>query len=215
MVLAVLERRVAARLAMTEAAKANGGCSVPALPTPQRMRQPDTVTSGKGPREFGMDSGGSAAGGVNHFSLPGGGRAEAVLGTSMIYKAEASQTGGRLVCAEITVPPGQGIPPHRHDAEDEAFYVLSGCVAIEGDDCGGGTVSLDAGGFFYGPRGRIHGFRCTGTQTARLLVFVTPGTGIGAMFTELAELTRQQDNGLDPAQVAAVCSRYGIAFASM
>lgn len=51
---------------------------------------------------------------ANHFSLPGAGRAETILGTGMTYKAEASETGGRLVCAEITVPPGQGIPPHRH-----------------------------------------------------------------------------------------------------
>ena len=92
--------------------------------------------------------------------------------------------------------------------------MLSGRVVIEGDGCEGGAVSLDAGGFFYGPRGRLHGFRCGGAEAARLLVFVTPGTGIGAMFTDLAELTRRHGEGLDPAQVAAVCSRYGIAFAN-
>jgi quercetin dioxygenase-like cupin family protein len=147
----------------------------------------------------------------NHFSWPGTGRSEAVLGTGVTYKAEASETGGQLVCAEITVPPGQGIPPHRHGDEDEAFYVLAGRVVIEGDGCGAG-VGLDAGGFFYGPRGQVHGFRCEGTETAKLLVLVSPGTGIGAMFTELAELTRQQRDGIDPAHVAAVCGRYGIAF---
>lgn len=89
--------------------------------------------------------------------------------------------------------------------------MLAGRVAIEGDDCGDG-VSLDAGGFFYGPRGRVHGFRCEGTETAKLLVIVSPGTGVGAMFADLAELTRQQRDGIDPANVAAVCGRYGIAF---
>ena len=140
----------------------------------------------------------------NHFSLPGEGRTEAVLGTLATYKVEASETGGQLVCAEITVPPGQGIPPHRHNQEDEAFYVLAGRVVIEGDECGDGGVSLDAGGFFYGPRGRVHGFRCDGDETARLLLLVSPGTGIGAMFTELAALTRQQQrDGVDPAHVVA------------
>ena len=76
----------------------------------------------------------------------------------------------------------------------------------------GGAVSLDTGGFFYGPRGRVHGFRCDGPETARLLVFVSPGTGIGAMFAEPAELTRQQGDQVDPAQVAAVCGRHNIAF---
>ena len=68
-----------------------------------------------------MDNASSTTEGANHFSQPGAGRAEAVLGTTLTYKAEASQTGGNLVCAEIAVLPGQGIPPHRHDAEDEAF----------------------------------------------------------------------------------------------
>ncbi|MDT7952796.1 MAG: cupin domain-containing protein [Acetobacteraceae bacterium] len=150
---------------------------------------------------------------LNHVSLPGAGRTEAVLGTHATYKAEASDTAGQLVCAEITVPPGQGIPPHRHSQEDEAFYVLSGRVVIEGDDCDDGGVALSAGGFFYGPRGRIHGFRCDGDEAAKLLVLISPGTGIGAMFTELAELTREQRDGVDPARVAAICSNYGVAFA--
>ncbi|MFC0407316.1 cupin domain-containing protein [Roseomonas elaeocarpi] len=154
----------------------------------------------------------AAAAPRNHVSLPGAGRVEAVLGTVATYKAEASETGGHLVCAEITVPPGQGIPPHRHTQEDESFYVLAGRVVIEGDDCGGG-VALGTGGFFYGPRGHVHGFRCEGEETARLLVLVSPGTGIGAMFTELAGLTAAgQEGGVDPAHIAAVCGRYGIAF---
>ncbi|MBL6459272.1 cupin domain-containing protein [Belnapia sp. T6] len=131
---------------------------------------------------------------------------------SLTYKAEAAETGGRLVCVEISVPPGVGIPPHRHRNEDEAFYVLAGCVIIEGDDCGVGGVSLEAGGFFYGPRGRVHGFRCGGTDAARLLVLVTPGTGTGAMFAELAELGPRMGERMDPAQVAAVCGRYGVTF---
>lgn len=154
----------------------------------------------------------STARAANHFALPGTGQAEAVLGTSVTYKAQALETGGQLVCAEIAVPPGQGIPPHRHSDEDEAFYVLAGRVIIEGDECGDG-VGLDTGGFFYGPRGRVHGFRCDGTESAKLLVFITPGTGIGAMFADLAELTRRQRDGIDPAQVAAVCGRYGVTFA--
>ena len=150
---------------------------------------------------------------TNLFSPPGAGRTQAVLGVSQLYKAEASQTGGQLVCTEITVPPGQGVPPHRHSNEDEAFYVLAGHVVIEGDGCGGG-VGLDAGGFFYGPRGQVHGFRCDGAAPARLLVFITPGTGIGAMFAELAALTREQAGGIDPGRVGAVGGRYGITFAA-
>jgi quercetin dioxygenase-like cupin family protein len=148
----------------------------------------------------------------NHFSPAGAGRAEAVLGTALRYKAEPAETGGRMACVEITVPPGAGVPPHRHEAEDEAFYVLSGRVTISGDDCEGGAVRLEAGGFFFGPRGRVHGFRNEDGEAARLLVVVTPGTGIAAMFADLAALGREGAGGPDPARVAAICAGYGITF---
>jgi quercetin dioxygenase-like cupin family protein len=145
----------------------------------------------------------------NHVSPAGAGRIETVLGTSLAYKAEASETGGQFICVEITVPPGIGVPPHRHSNEDETFYVLEGQVVIEGDDCGEAGTRLGAGGLFYGPRGQVHGFRCDGAETAKLLVLVTPGTGTSAMFAELAALGRS----MDPQQVAAICGRYGVTFA--
>jgi quercetin dioxygenase-like cupin family protein len=148
---------------------------------------------------------------TNFFSLPGAGRAERVLGVSQVYKAQADQTAGGLVCVEVTVPAREGIPLHRHTEEDESFYVLSGQIMIEGDDCGDVPVRLDAGSFFHGPRGRIHGFHNEGTETAKLLIFISPGSGIEAMFAGLAELTRQSTE-IDPAKVAAVCGNYGIEF---
>ena len=60
--------------------------------------------------------------------------------------------------------------------------------------------------------GRVHGFSNQGSETARLLVFITPGTGIEAMFTGLAKLTRYSAT-VDPAEVATLCGRYGITFA--
>jgi quercetin dioxygenase-like cupin family protein len=153
-----------------------------------------------------------AAGTANFVSGPGAGRAEQILGVSQIYKAESHQTSGRLACVEITVPPGQGIPPHRHTQEDESFYVLRGRIVIEGDDCGSKPLELEKGSFFHGPRGRVHGFRNAGLETATLLVFISPGTGIEAMFARLADLTRAQGAGIDPAQVVGVCGNYGISF---
>ena len=43
---------------------------------------------------------------TNFFSLPGAGRAERVLGVSQIYKAQAHQTAGGLVCLEVNTQPG-------------------------------------------------------------------------------------------------------------
>jgi quercetin dioxygenase-like cupin family protein len=150
-------------------------------------------------------------GAANFFTGPGIGRVEQVLGVSHIYKAQSHQTAGGLVCIETTVPPGQGVPLHRHSQEDESFYVVSGQIMIEGDDCGDDPVRLDAGSFFYGPRGRVHGLRNEGPDTAKLLIFISPGTGMEAMFAGLAELTRKS-SAIDPAAIAAVCGNYGITF---
>ena len=70
----------------------------------------------------------------NIVSLPGAGRAETVLGVTHIYRLEEQQTGGRLACLDLTVPPGHGVPPHTHHLEDELFYVIDGAVEITGDD---------------------------------------------------------------------------------
>ena len=148
---------------------------------------------------------------ANFVTLPGAGRRQQVLAVTQTYKADSDRTAGRLVCVEIEVPPGRGVPPHRHANEDESFYVLAGQVVIAGDDCGGNPIRLPTGSFFHGPRGRIHGFRNDTAEPAKILVFITPGTGIEAMFTGLADLTRQ-DSQIDPAAVAQLCGEYGIVF---
>lgn len=151
---------------------------------------------------------------ANRYSLPGAGRGEAIMGVTQIYKLESHQSGGRLLCVEITVPPGEGIPPHTHRDEDESFYVIAGRVVIEGEDIGETPVALDVGSFFHGPRGRLHGFHCEGPEAAKILVFLSPGARTEEMFGKLAELTRQYGSALDRARVAAVAGEYGITVAA-
>jgi quercetin dioxygenase-like cupin family protein len=148
---------------------------------------------------------------ANFYTLPGAGPSQQVLSVRQTYKARSSQTAGSLVCVEVDIPPGAGVPLHRHSAEDESFYVLSGQVVIEGDDCGDSPVCLDAGGFFYGPKGRVHGFHNEGPAPAKVLIFISPGTGIEEMFAGLAELTRNSST-IDPASVTAMCGDYGVTF---
>ena len=145
----------------------------------------------------------------NVISAPGRGRRERVLGVSHLYKAESRETAGALTCLELTVPPGEGIPPHVHTREDEAFYVLSGSVTLHG---AGDPALLETGGFFRGPRGHAHGFRNDGTEPATLLIFITPGTGLEAMFGELAALTGREEAHTAPGEIAELCGRYGVTF---
>ena len=147
----------------------------------------------------------------NHVSLPGQGRKESVLGTHHIFKLEAQHTGGAIGCIELTVPPGEGVPMHIHDREDELFYVVSGVVEIAGEGLEQ-PVRMERGSLFFGPRGRSHTFRNPGSENALLIVVLTPGDNMQAMFGDLAALTGRSTGMPAPAEVGALCAGYGITF---
>lgn len=74
------------------------------------------------------------------------------------------------------------------------------------------SQTLATGGFFFGPRGRVHGFSNPGPDEAKLLVVSTPGANLTAMFAQLAEITERGLDHLDFAEVAATCGAFGIEF---
>ena len=138
------------------------------------------------------------------------GRSRNIFGIKHVWKLEADQSAGNLMCVHITIPSGRGIPPHRHEHEDETFYVMSGRVIFEGDGLDDGRVTLDPGGLFHGPRGWRHGFYCEGPQAAEVLVIVTPGNGMNAMFEALADLSDDRSESVDVIKVDEICSRFGV-----
>jgi mannose-6-phosphate isomerase-like protein (cupin superfamily) len=148
----------------------------------------------------------------NIVSLPDTGRLETVIGVTHTYRLEEQQTGGALACIEVLVPPDQGVPPHTHHLEDEIFYVLTGTVEIAGDDLPGPT-NIPQGCLFYGPRGRMHGFRNPTDKPIRLLTFMTPGGNMQRMFGALATLTARSQGLPDPEDVMTLCAQYDTIFA--
>lgn len=115
---------------------------------------------------------------------PAAGSTLNVLGVTHIYKATGADTAGSFSLWEDVVPPGAGAPPHTHDREDEAFYILSGEIEVEfeGESA---PNRVGPGGFFFGPRHRRHGYRNVGDQPVRMLVLCTPSCGLDQMFAEL------------------------------
>src|SRR5215813_2501843 len=83
---------------------------------------------------------------------PAAGSTLNVLGVTHIYKATGGDTAGSFSLWEAVVPPGAGAPPHRHEREDESFYVLSGelMMEYEGEPA---PHRIGPGGFFFGARG--------------------------------------------------------------
>jgi quercetin dioxygenase-like cupin family protein len=86
------------------------------------------------------------------------------------YKATGTETNGGLTVAEVRAPYGAGSPRHRHQHEDEAWYVMSGELTFWlGDD----VRTVGAGSFVFGPREVEHRFRVDSDE-AHFLLLLTP-----------------------------------------
>jgi mannose-6-phosphate isomerase-like protein (cupin superfamily) len=89
----------------------------------------------------------------------------------MTVKADAEQTHGAYTFIEQRVPPAFAAPPHVHDDEDEAFYVLDGDLRVQ---CGAQTWDVHSNEFVYLPRNVAHAFAVTSETGAKLLQLTTP-----------------------------------------
>jgi quercetin dioxygenase-like cupin family protein len=124
------------------------------------------------------------------------------------------ETGGAYFAMEAVVPPGGGPPPHVHRNEDETFYVVEGACDIR---LGEETVQAGAGDFVNVPRGLVHCFHNSGTESMRMILTFTPA-GIERFFEET--LQRVTDPARPPAETiddvaaryAAAAPRYGMEF---
>jgi quercetin dioxygenase-like cupin family protein len=107
-----------------------------------------------------------------HGEPAGAGERIWIVGDTLTFKATADTTGGALTAIECEAAPRGGPPPHIHDNEDEAFYVLEGEFEILlGDE----LVHAGPGDFAFVPRGTVHRFANIGDTPGRILILFTPG----------------------------------------
>lgn len=125
-----------------------------------------------------------------------------VLGTQVEVFLDTVRTGGQYTAYRCVVPPAGGPPPHRHEAFDEAFFVLEGTFEIL---CGTETHRAGAGSYVFVPRGVPHTFRNVGEAPAAFLGTATPA-GHEAFFEEADRM----EGPLDVPDVLALCERHGI-----
>jgi mannose-6-phosphate isomerase-like protein (cupin superfamily) len=87
-----------------------------------------------------------------------------VLGDQVTLKTDGERDGVTVFVS--TIPPGGGPPPHIHQKQEEAHYVLEGTFSFLN-----GTEWIEAptGSFIFIPRRVVHTFRNTGTVTGRLI----------------------------------------------
>lgn len=136
---------------------------------------------------------------------PDGGESITVVGDRVRILADSDSTAGQCAIFDTFVAPGLGPPLHRHQREDEYFYVQAGTAkfSIEGKvhTCGPGT-------FLLAPRGSVHTFVNAGATPLRMVISVTPG-GLERPFRENAALfLRRPDASF--AELEAIFKAYGI-----
>jgi mannose-6-phosphate isomerase-like protein (cupin superfamily) len=111
-----------------------------------------------------------------------------VLGDQVTFKTDGERDG--LTVFVATIPPGGGPPPHVHEHQEEAHFVLEGTFSFLNGDA---WVEATTGSFLLISRGVVHAFRNTGSAPGRLLVTNNlPGAHerwfrhVGAPITDLA-----------------------------
>ena len=153
-----------------------------------------------------------STGSETYWLGPTDGDAIWVLGGVYTWKALGSQTGGEYSLCEVRGPVGFAAPLHRHERENEGFYVASGEVTLVLAD---EETRLAEGGFGFAPTRTPHTFRLDSPE-ARLLLLITPGAaGHEGMFAEMGEpatgnmLPPQPEGPPDFVSLAAIAAKHG------
>lgn len=124
-------------------------------------------------------------------------------GDHYTFLVTGAESGGAYFAMEALVPPGGGPPPHIHRREDETFYLVEGSVEFR---LGDATIIAGPGDFVNVPRGTVHCFHNTGTDTARMILTFTPA-GMEHFFEETLEEAPNRPQYV-PDNVDEVAARY-------
>ena len=109
-----------------------------------------------------------------------------VLGEPCLVKLAGSDTDETVAVVHLTAPKLSGPPLHRHEREDEWFYVIDGEITWEID---GKRFSGGAGASAFAPRGTAHAYQNFNDQTAHVLVMVTPA-GLERFFEDVTIMNK-------------------------
>jgi mannose-6-phosphate isomerase-like protein (cupin superfamily) len=128
-----------------------------------------------------------------------------IFGDQMWIKLSGADTNGSYAILEGQTPPLGGPPLHRHEREDESFYVVEGEFVFEVD---GERFHAGPGASVFAPKGTAHRFQNCGATPGRLLVIVQPA-GLDAFFTDIDEAARgAREPDLDV--VVPIFKKYGL-----
>lgn len=129
------------------------------------------------------------------------------VGESTFVAGLAAWSEGAVSVLDQIVSPGLIVPPHLHEHESQASYVVSGRIGFWVD---GEEVEVGPGGYVHRPVGKPHSLWNKTDEPARMLEITYPGTGFERYMRAMSEL---MDSGAaDPESVAALAAEYGVHF---
>lgn len=130
-----------------------------------------------------------------------------VLGDEVRILCAGDATGGTLCVAEVTSPPGAGLPAQRHEAH-AVFVMLDGVTEFQIE---GRTLVARPGDVVHVPPQVRHRLHTMGTFASRYLCYHTPA-GMDRFLIECAAIQLRGDSATQ--QVIEIGRRYGIEMTS-
>jgi len=151
------------------------------------------------------------------------GNSLASMGSILRIPVAGAATGDRLAIVERVSKPGNELPPHVHEWEDEIFHVLEGRIAFH---CGPDRFLAEPGDYAIVPQGTPHAFAIL-TPFARVTILAssvdTRPVGLDRYFAAVGETATSvrlpqgtppiaTDDG--PERAARLAAAHGIRFLS-
>ena len=125
------------------------------------------------------------------------------LGSTYTTKVDAAASRGAYWLVEEEFW-GQTTPLHSHTVAEEAFYVLSGRVAVWLEDA---ETEAGPGAFVLVPRGTPHALRRLGDEPVRMLTLVSP-TGMEGFFVAVVH-QGEEELLADPGRLVELAAEHG------
>jgi mannose-6-phosphate isomerase-like protein (cupin superfamily) len=116
------------------------------------------------------------------------------------------ETGGAYCVCEMTTMPGDGVPLHVHDRDEEFYYILEGAYEIQAGD---ERFTAEASSMVVIPRDVPHRFRNSGNVVARALMIFRPG-GFDELIGEMRQAAAA--GKVDEEQRHAILTKWGVTF---
>jgi len=111
-----------------------------------------------------------------------------ISGERIVIKTSGAQTGGRLLCFDLFLPPGGHVPAgHVHPEQIERFTIVTGQLRFR---IGRRNVLALAGETIAIPPGTAHWFGNSGTEMAQARVEVEPALRMEELLERTEAMSR-------------------------